>query len=254
MIAMSKSKPNAKHSDLSKGGRDQYERHVDGSITVHGQVETHFPPDFVQAYNAENAAKTFQEKKNLRLSRLALLGVVISTGITAWMAYMTKEHFQIDQRPYVWSNGNIPPERIHIVPNEKMWISVAWVNYGKSPALKFTGRTKIFIGESAFDDAEKWFNQLGKGLPHEDGEGIVVPPGISPDITTTFGGFSSIESDGLLTQQQYDYIMNPNHSPFAAVVRVQYFDGHGKRYWSDMCLERLRNGLLFHCHKHNDIQ
>jgi hypothetical protein len=68
-------------------------------------------------------------------------------------------HFRLSQD----TNGFISPDDIHIVKNERMWMNVNLVNYGRSPALRESFTGKIFIGPDAMEQADRWFAGLGNG-------------------------------------------------------------------------------------------
>jgi hypothetical protein len=254
------------HAQPDKGGREQYKRHVDGDITVRGQIETHLPPESAHKHDAEREQDAAAHRKNFVVGLLTLIAVTIYAGLTAWQAYLTREsinnntkQFQIDQRPYLWTANTRPQTNIKV--GEKMWANIHTADYGKSPAIdvKITG--KIFIGPTARKDAYQWFDVLGdRVLNSPDDSVTVIPPGIPTPLTkdtiesTAFGagGFFTIFSDNVLTQPDVDYITS-NDATAVMVVHLQYFDGFGNRYWSNICVARLKNENVIQCPKHNDM-
>ncbi|HTW31884.1 MAG TPA: hypothetical protein VMD76_09405, partial [Candidatus Sulfotelmatobacter sp.] len=206
----------------------------------------------------EDAAR---ENKHLRWTQIAAALVFAYTLVMVWQSCMTREsidnntrQFHIDQRPYLWDTEMHP--KIAIESGQRMWANIPMANFGKSPALKSTIVGKIFIGPTAYKDADEWFAAMAdKPIGDPQQGGIVVPPGIptpyqpqpsdsmpreptskQTGIRGGFGGmFFTIMSDKVLTQPDVDYILNTDESA-VMVIRLQYFDGFGIRYWSDLCL------------------
>jgi hypothetical protein len=266
-----------RHPDPNKGGKEQYKRHVDGNIRVSGQIEVHPPPDSTKEETPEQKKARSYRFINFVVSVLTLIGVIVYAGLTYWMGYMTREsidnnvkQFQIDQRPYLWTS-EISPQTT-IVAGQRMWANIPIIDFGKSPALRTRVAGKIYIGPTAKSDAERWFIMLGdKQFSDPDQSEMVIPPGIPtlfppPSITKDtkgviqktsgkggFGGiFFTMFSDAVLTQPDVDYILNTEESA-VIVIRLQYFDGFGNRYWSNVCMSRFVNGNIPHCTRHNEI-
>lgn len=93
------------HGDPNQGSRDQYKRHIDGSVTVHGQLETHLPPDLQQKQDAREEQQDGRDKKKFIVEVLTLISVTIYAGLTLWQACLIRESnrtsheaFQISQR------------------------------------------------------------------------------------------------------------------------------------------------------------
>jgi hypothetical protein len=258
-----KSQANQSHPDPHKDGRDQYKRHVDGDITIRGQIETHSPPSAAEEHKAEREEDKARAKKNYIVSVVTLIAVIVYAGITFWQGTLTRQsinnntqQFQIEQRPYVWYLEHILPEDVRIVEGEQMRINFDWVNYGKTPALKSGGLGKIFCGPEAAQKVEKWFSLLGDGTkPIVASSGpdrqFVIPPVIVTDPRNPLT-YSSMRSDEILTQGDVDYILKTEDACFVG-IRTQYFDAYGTRYWSDICLARQVNGVLAHCDSHNEM-
>src|SRR5947209_6455946 len=100
----SKSQPNQPHSEPDKSSKDQYKRHVDGDITIRGQIETHFPPEYVTQQNTEREEDKATHNKNFWVGVLTLIAVTVYAGFTLWQVLLTREsidnntkQFQIDQ-------------------------------------------------------------------------------------------------------------------------------------------------------------
>ena len=253
------------HPEPHKGGKDQYKRHVDGNIRVSGQIEVHPPPNTNNKETPEQEKARSYRFANFVVSALTLIAVVIYAGLAGWQGLLTSEsidnntkQFRIEQRPYVWYVENIPPKSIHIAKGEQMFINFSWVNYGKTPAIKFTGTGKIHCGTDAGNTVEKWFSLMGDGnnafppsLVQGPDRSYPIPPVIPTDPEKPLE-YSSIYTDDILTQEQVNYILDTNNACFVG-IRTQYFDSYGARYWSDICLMRQKNGVLAHCDTHNEM-
>jgi hypothetical protein len=237
-------------------GKESTKRHV----YVEPGVKIDFVQDLRDKYDSSQTEDATHSKKILFWTQVSAVLLFIYAGLTAWQGCLTREsinnnsrQFQIDQRPYVWALEYTPTKNVHIVANEAMWINIAWVNHGKSPAVKAMGTGKIFLGKNAMQEADKWFNSLGTGqLPSQPIAETIIPPGIPSDLEKPLGGYSTILTDHPLKQDEVDYILN-NEEPVAMVLRMQYYDLFGNRYWSDLCLSRYRLGSYPHCTLHNEM-
>jgi hypothetical protein len=136
-----KSKPHANqgHSDPNKAGRDQYKRHVDGDITIRGQVETHLPPSTTDKHDAEREEDKGREKKKFVVEVLTLIAVIIYAGLTWWQGSMTREiinnsseQFRQDQRAWVASKSMA----MHIKVGDPIYAQTGIANAGKTPAFE----------------------------------------------------------------------------------------------------------------------
>lgn len=249
-----------RHPDPNKDGRDQYKRHIDGSVRVSGQIEVHPPPDSMEEDKADRGDQKTHRNKAYVVSLLTLGSVIVYAGITFWQGCMSREliddtnkHFQADQRPYVWYGGSFDQIGLHVVENEKLMLDIHWVNYGRSPAINVGSKAAVFIGPQAMQQADDWFTNLGdKPLPVDSTTRLVIPPGIPADPIKTFGGYSTIEKTTALTHEEAEYILGHNE-PLALVERIDYYDGAGKRYWSDLCFSRFKNGSIPLCNRHNEM-
>jgi len=135
-----------------------------------------------------------------------------------------------------------------------MWVTVTWVNYGKQPALRAKGAGKLFVGPTAMQQADKWFEWLGNGpivFNTPDGDNV-LPPIIPSDPKKPIGNTSTVETDNVLKPEDVKYILRHDES-IAIVFRMQYFDSFGNRYWSDICLSRFPGGAFPHCSRHNEM-
>jgi hypothetical protein len=83
-------KTNQGHADPNNSGRDKYERHVDGDITVRGQLEVHAPPDLIQREETERAKDRTHKKREFLVSLITLGFVILYAGLTAWQGCSTR--------------------------------------------------------------------------------------------------------------------------------------------------------------------
>jgi hypothetical protein len=144
-----KSHSNQGHADPDKAGREQYKRHIDGDLTVRGQIETHFPPNLIEQHKTERKEDKGREKKKFIVEVLTLAAVVIYAGITFWQACLTKRgiennaaQFWAENRPWLTFRAESPPD-------EKARVVVGFTNTGKTPATHATdvdARTRVIYG------------------------------------------------------------------------------------------------------------
>ena len=273
------------------GGKQKPKREHD--VHVRGTIYTNLSPDEEKrrsaerkqdatAHETERKIDLGRESHKVWLERFTLLAVIIYAGITCWQGCLTREsitnntkQFQIDQRPYVWDN-NVRPG-VSIEPNQKMWANIVMINFGKSPALKTRIVGKIFVGPNAMSDADSCFTQIGDNRFQENpaDTGTVVPPGIPAPVqplseqelakpipsgkvrmeNETFGGggLFTIMTDDVLKQPDVDYVLGTEQSA-VLVAHLEYFDGFGNVYMSNICLSRFKNGNMPHCTRHNEIR
>ena len=71
-------------------------------------------------------------------------------------------------------------------------------------------------------------------------------------IRVSLGGYSTILSDNALKPEDVNYVLHTDE-PVAMVLRMQYYDLAGNRYWSDLCLSRFILGSFPHCVRHNEL-
>jgi len=211
------------------------------------------------------------------LALAAIIGGILTVkqiGLLSTSITNNTQQFQIDQRPYIWDNNMRPG--VSAEPEQKMWANIAMINYGKSPALRTRIKGKIFFGPNAMAQADGWFAEIGNKPFAEDisDRGTVVPPGIPspappPDakelakpIPTghvrvdpgTFGdgGMFTVMTDNVLKKADVDYVL-ANEESAIVVSHIEYYDGFGNFYWSNICLSRYKNGNVPHCTRNNEI-
>lgn len=164
----------------------------------------------------------------------------------------SKRQFEQDQRPLIWSSSII------MIPlkggtSEKIKFDIFFANYGKSPAVSFIGRGKIFVGPYSLQRAERWIRDLGKERFGDTyiGGTTVVMPGIPADPSKPVGGYATIQSDMLMSEQIKDALARDDY--IVVVDRQQYFDIAGNFYWSDMCWTHLATGATKACPHNNEV-
>jgi hypothetical protein len=93
-----KTDANQGHANPHPDGRDKYERHVDGSIHVRGEIETKRPPDLAKEHATERKEDTTQERKKYVVEAVTLIFVIIVAGLTGYQACLSREQIQISER------------------------------------------------------------------------------------------------------------------------------------------------------------
>jgi hypothetical protein len=237
--------------DPNKGGRDQYKRHIDGSIRVSGQVEVHPPPDSIETENADREDQKSHRNKNFVVSVLTLMAVVFYAGLTFWQGTLlrdsirnTNNNFQKDQRPYVWATDVTYPA----FPKDKIFSwGLKFSNYGRSPAVKLTTCSALrrMPGPAPF----QWiFSHLS--VPSldtcENGQQFpsVLPPG-KVDFFTAVG-------DKVLSDDEVRIILDLD-AGIVILGAFRYEDRDGNRYISKFCEFRLSNGTVANCPIYNEM-
>lgn len=261
-------------------------------VYVEPGVQIDFVQDLKKKYDTTQAANTAHSNKILLWSKISALLLFIYAGVAVWQGFLTREiidttgrQFQVDQRPYVWETGSNPPDTIRLAPNETAVFQIGWINYGKSPAVNVNqvgtvcfgipGVDAMEIADMLFDmwdgkeiDLTSKIRSHGgsdkliaeteaavkavkaKGPPPIDHRATVIPPGIPSDLRHPFGGTTEIKSWEPLPDS--NYALNTDNAVIA-ISRTEYYDLHGTRYWSDVCLARLANGSIVRCPRHNEI-
>jgi hypothetical protein len=166
----------------------------------------------------------------------------------------TQSNFIKDQRPYVW------PSAFRIVMEEvgkPIEISVWFINYGKTPAIKQRSASKVFVyfgKEDTLSQADNFFASLDRDqLSRGTGSEIIIPPGIpsDPDKSPIFITASS--GDMFIGDQVTLDKINQTTDSFLVAGSAVYEDSAGNRYWSDFCGRHLSTGAIAACPRHNEI-
>jgi len=158
-----------------------------------------------------------------------------------------------DQKPLVTAPIIKP---ITIAEGQPMMFNVYFANYGKSPALKASGKGMIFIGKDAVKDADEWF-RTDAPKPMLHAPTAIIPPGVPATDpkgnVTSVGVFSTAVSKKRLTKDDILYIKTHDLG-FVIVMREQYFDSLGNKYWTDGCWSSFMSGAIPECPQgHNEV-
>jgi hypothetical protein len=219
----------------------------------------------------ERAKKRRQQITQLRkaggawISFGTFLAVVIYAAIARnqWQAIidtnnLSKEQFQKDERPYVWPV--IEPPEIKI--GAGLTAKVYFINYGKTPALKFKSVSAILPGaflsankaDTAMTRAKRFFESVDNMLASEPDKGqIVVMQHVPEDVrfsnaqTLSYSGFAPRDRDGARETLSADY-------PYAIVGKAIYFDSFGNPYWTTYCMISVKDHAGAWCDSYNEIR
>jgi hypothetical protein len=145
------------HANPHADSADKYERHIDGSIVVRGEIETKVPPDLVQKHDREREEDGTQERKKFRVEIITLFFVAIVACLTAWQDYLTHEEVQVSQRgsrPFVgaaefeflyYGTADSPAVPFPTPQTVKMKVKKFIKNYGPLPALNFASDWRAYV-------------------------------------------------------------------------------------------------------------
>lgn len=150
------------------------------------------------------------------------------------------KQFVQDERPYVWPTvGFISP-----VKHQNKWFIVAdieFVNYGKEPALNFTGKDRIVVGQTP-PDLDKMFAEFGTTPPSSYGS--ILAPGKDASTYTN-------PSAGPFTVQYINSLGSRDDTVYV-IGRLWYTDSTGRTYSSSFCVHRLATGARANCATNNE--
>jgi hypothetical protein len=244
MTDKTKPHPDHGHPDPDKHGREQYKRHVEGSIAVRGELEIDVKPSLVQAHKTERREDAAHNKKVFIVSIVTLVFVIIYALLTAWQAYSAhrsldaiKEQFQFDQRPYIALldlgivdvNGN--PTKFTI--GEPIFVNIPYKNVGKSPAFNMVIHRHLLFGSQATKfkieppDSDDTF-AMGRVLEPTSGEHVTA---IS--VEDTFAN----ESLNIIGVKNWD-----GSKPIDVFGRISYKDSFGTLYCTPYFYQYLPSG------------
>lgn len=229
------------HKD-AEGGEQSTNRHV----FVEPGVKLDFTDGLKKQHETERTQDQTTQKKQLRWTMATAGLVAIYTLVMVWQGILTRdslkatrEFFERDQRPYVFSS-KVGGAQFG-GPNNWLVTMVWYQNYGKSPALRVTEKSEILHGNSGRDilkKADEWFRGLDGQPNRPDRQESILIQGDTP----TGQPVSSLTSAA-----------GPN-VPYAVVMQIVYFDMFGNRYWSDVCFWSLTPDMVgTRCPKHNEI-
>jgi hypothetical protein len=159
---------------------------------------------------------------------------------------LTKDHFQEDQRPYVWLTNNLgKPECENINPDasdcQVLW-TWHFTNYGKTPARDVHFNAKINIGSNVLDQPREFAAfQIGAPLPPNKDD------------------FSTAVHPTKISKEAFLNLLNMEKS-ILIFGRINYADAHGHanadggQYETRFCYYRLKTGAITYCRDDNYIK
>lgn len=239
-----KQKPHPKPDDT---GRDQYKRHVDGDITVRGQIETHFPPEYAHRHDAERKQDAAIHNKSFWVGLFTLIAVTIYAGLTAWQGWLTRlaikntqENFIQENAPVIWVAPQTPTFKV----DDLLRWDVHYTNYGHLTALNVHTCLTAAYGPKGFKIWEEF------KFPPANCDRPIRSSGVSPPNHTDF---TTIVGDKPLTAPQVSTI-NVTDGGAVAFGIITYDDIAGHSYETGFCSYRLISGALMHCEKYNYVR
>jgi hypothetical protein len=229
-------------------------------VFVEPGVKIDFVDDLREEHKTRHGENTAHQKSQLRWTKIAAGLVFIYTVVMGWQAILThqslkatREFFQLDQRPYVFSTKVNPAQ--FAPPNNRLGTQLYYFNYGKSPALHMKKVGWIFVGDDALKQVDDWFKRLGNG-PLEKAK--------LEESTDSGGSQRPFLSETILMQGEKPVlttVVSRTSAPspdvqYVVAMRFQYLDTFGNRYWSDVCFWHPPgdNGEIGNrCIAHNEI-
>lgn len=190
---------------------------------------------------------------NLWIALLPTLAFIVAASQAAVAYYQLKtgrtQFFQ-DQRPYVMPRtGNS-----NFIPGQQLMVNFRIGNYGKSPAIEAGGAGKVFVGDDALQQADRWFSDE---LPQVIGRRnrTIIPP--NTPASHADAADTTVLSDKPFTAAEIDALMKKSFS-IVAVMRQAYRDTAGNEYWTDVCVSNLATGpnsmRIVECKTHNHVE
>lgn len=104
------------HPNPHQDSADHYKRHVEGNISVRGQIETNLPPDLREKQNTRDEETNARDKYRFGVEILTLIFVVLGAGLTGLYVYITHhiaktgdEALYRQNRPWLGPSGTVYP-------------------------------------------------------------------------------------------------------------------------------------------------
>ncbi len=226
-----KHKPNSAND---KAATNQNQTYAANNTDVPINVHVHLPPSLGKQNGLYDEKKETRDKIKVAVEIVAAALVFVYASITGYQAWMTRDFFERNQRPYV-SSVDVSPAATATLPDQARILvgTIDYQNYGKSPAMHLSHDERIFSDKDPLQSAYTWFEGMGsKPLPSYSD--YKTPYG--KDLNKFFG---------------HDYILMMNEkggtsvntithattvdAPYVIAIRIQYFDSFGNRYWTDNC-------------------
>jgi hypothetical protein len=159
-----------------------------------------------------------------------------------------RDQFRQDQRPYVWLTNDIGPffrvsigsGAVKAPADGRLAFNFHFTNYGKSPAIRVTVRSRIVLGKDAEIVYPAW-------KPLQTDSGSVLPPGKVD--------FNTAASDAAIEPSIVTKILAPGpYEPVVVHGIFHYSDLYGTEYTSEFCIGRGAGGNYYYCDGHNSVK
>ena len=147
------------------------------------------------------------------------------------------------QRPFVLALPTDLDEDGLLVGEPVVW-RVEYGNYGQSPAVRLTGRGRVFVGEDAMAEVDEMFEDLPSATPTL-AFGLLPPTRAGEEG----GGRTDLSSRETLTAEDLSYIRA--HGGVIQAGRLDYEDIVGDRYWTNFCHITLADRTTSACDRHH---
>ncbi|MEG9431814.1 hypothetical protein [Terriglobus sp. ADX1] len=194
---------------------------------------------------------------------LAVAGATVFSGYQALLSReslgLTRDSFIKDQRPYVLAKQVAPYKGDGVVP---LTFNVGLTNYGKSPALHKVSQDRVFLGDAAEQNLDKFFDTLtpSQTIP-PTGSDVTIPSNASATCPKEEDGavgasdfscvFSTVSPQDTVSELEAAIQMKRRKVFIAG--RIYYQDMSGNAYRTDYCFSPLGNGAISACPKHNEV-
>lgn len=218
---------------------------VSGSIEVRGVVETKIPPNLEKKHDAADEKNETREKRRFVVEVLTLLFVVIYAFVTYLQWRDLRHNFKEEQRPYLAMAANQVPQAT-IGPTKfgaAFTAQIPLMNFGKSPAVHVFRAFEIMVPEKPGNDESAWEEVQSKGDAWFKEMGIPLKKTVRKiDGLYAMANGIAVPEDTVMpgTPYPFEAIQAKNfdvlpHYPAMIVARVEYRDGAGNLYWTDIC-------------------
>lgn len=185
----------------------------------------------------ENDISRLNKRVDFWVALLPTLAFVVAAAQAAVAYYQLETNrvqFRQDQRPYVISHA----APVFGYNQQRVMMNFRNGNYGKSPALEVGGAGKVFLGNDAMQQAERWVkDELPKVIAHRNK--TVLPPNIPASHQEARD--TTVQSDRRISLEEVSALLTTSFS-VVAVMRQTYRDITGNEYWTDSCVANLVTG------------
>ncbi len=161
----------------------------------------------------------------------------------------SRNQFRQDQRPYVWHSGIRSDNSV----SGRLGVSVYWVNYGKSPALRLSTTGKMFCGKDALQNGYSFLDSAKTSLEWRRLQSVIAPF-VPTNVVNPSSPYDGFVTDPMTPKDMADCDLS---LPQIIVGMMEYYDLYGNRYMSEFCTgKRFMNssrGYLAdgNCPQHN---